>query len=411
MPSFTLYQKYTREKVHHTFCPSEKFTPQSGTWGLHGIVHIKGTDDFVFFVTLGSKQAGHQFIETITPDGILSWQSQPHQSLSSSVIRTLIQHDAARNHIYLFFRQNTRQNSYLYLGQLAYVNHDPEKECPVNFQWQILHWDPPEKVRRLCMLPSAVSEQTQRQGNYYSWEIPNDRVAIKLTDLSVFRYRGSGIPKKARWFWGVDHWEGKEEKELLFLWEDASYKATVRLQNGRTRLFWHGDLAQKLQAYCPEGDSFTPAQFPFLRFSKCGQDAYELTLLGFEHLETDIALEGETFSDATSAPSLEGAGKKSYATRYERDPKNRKACIKIHGTKCAVCGFDFEKTYGPWGRDYIEVHHLIPLSQMQGESLVNPATEMKPLCSNCHRMVHRKKDQILSIEELQAMLRKNREPF
>ena len=30
---------------------------------------------------------------------------------------------------------------YSYLGKLAYVSHDNERECPVYFKWQILDWD------------------------------------------------------------------------------------------------------------------------------------------------------------------------------------------------------------------------------------------------------------------------------
>ena len=45
----------------------------------------------------------------------------------------------------------------------------------------------------------------------------------------------------------------------------------------------------------------------------------------------------------------EGKKRVSYVTTYERSNKNRNAAIKIHGTKCLICGFDFEKTYGEIG--------------------------------------------------------------
>lgn len=35
--------------------------------------------------------------------------------------------------------------------------------------------------------------------------------------------------------------------------------------------------------------------------------------------------------------------------------------LLIHGTVCQACEFDFEKTYGEIGRDYIEVHYVKPL--------------------------------------------------
>ena len=81
-----------------------------------------------------------------------------------------------------------------------------------------------------------------------------------------------------------------------------------------------------------------------------------------------------------------------YTTQYERDPKNRSDAVKIHGTVCQACGFDFEKTYGEIGKDYIEVHHIKPLCEREGAEGVNAATDLICVCANCHRMIHRRKD-------------------
>lgn len=96
----------------------------------------------------------------------------------------------------------------------------------------------------------------------------------------------------------------------------------------------------------------------------------------------------------------EGKKLKYYSTRYERDPKIRIAAIKYHGVKCAVCGFDFEKTYGEIGRDFIEVHHKKPLSSYIEEIEIDPQNDLVCLCSNCHSMIHRKQNKILTVEEL-----------
>ena len=36
--------EYTREDIHSIFSPSTKFTPSTGTWGLHGIVPVPNTN-------------------------------------------------------------------------------------------------------------------------------------------------------------------------------------------------------------------------------------------------------------------------------------------------------------------------------------------------------------------------------
>jgi len=107
-------------------------------------------------------------------------------------------------------------------------------------------------------------------------------------------------------------------------------------------------------------------------------------------------------SPSTSTPSqpepaepqeyekLEGAKHEDTVVRYERDRGNRKECIAHYGYVCQVCGMDFEKTYGELGKNFIEVHHLHPVSQ--GERKVNPIEDLIPLCSNCHSMIHRQED-------------------
>lgn len=401
MPALELYNTYTREDVQRIFCPDDKFTPQSGTWGMQGIIKIKGTKDFVFFVTLGSSQAGHQFAETITSTGMLSWQSQPSQGLSSPIIQMLIEHDHTINDIHLFFRQNRIQNSYYYLGRLAYVTHDPGKERPVYFQWQILNWNPPAFLRDQLAGTSPCEAM-----NCYSWQIQSNQVAIKKTDLSVFRHHGTGIPKQIRGFWDAEMLSPNEPKTVTLIWNHMQFRGYIAKEaHGRTRLFWYSDMAQKLRSSFPNFEELPADRYPYLRFSKQKENCYEIELLDFLSLDYDIAIETKTeFEDVPSLPSCEGAEKRCYTTRYERDPKKRAECIKIHGTKCAACGFDFEKVYGALGRNYIEVHHIVPLSQLNGELPVNPATDMLPLCSNCHRMIHRRKASVLSIQELRDIL-------
>jgi len=94
----------------------------------------------VFFSTEGAQQGTHRFDESITKDGVLSWQSQPRHHLDSKVIQTLIHHNEKTNNIYFFWRK-TKKDKYTYLGKLAYISHDPYKECPVYFKWQIIDWE------------------------------------------------------------------------------------------------------------------------------------------------------------------------------------------------------------------------------------------------------------------------------
>ena len=78
--------------------------------------------------------------------------------------------------------------------------------------------------------------------------------------------------------------------------------------------------------------------------------------------------------------------------------------LKIHGTACLACGFDFNKVYGhTYARSYIEVHHVRSITQ--GIAVPDPAKDLAPLCSNCHSMAHRRKGQVLGVDELRALLK------
>ena len=74
--------------------------------------------------------------------------------------------------------------------------------------------------------------------------------------------------------------------------------------------------------------------------------------------------------------------------RYERNPTNRIICLKKNGYSCSVCGFNFEKRYGELGRHFIHVHHIVPVSQMGSDYVVNPLKDLVPVCPNCHAMLH-----------------------
>jgi hypothetical protein len=145
MKKLKLWNFYSRSDVHQIFSPDTKFTPQSGTWGLQGIIKVPEREgDFVFFVTFGKTQGEHQFDESITVDGVLSWQSQPSQSFESEAIQKLIHHDERVNNIHLFLRAN-KKDEYGYFGTLGYLTHDTQREKPVHFQWQLMDWEAPKE--------------------------------------------------------------------------------------------------------------------------------------------------------------------------------------------------------------------------------------------------------------------------
>lgn len=103
---------------------------------------------------------------------------------------------------------------------------------------------------------------------------------------------------------------------------------------------------------------------------------------------------------------MEGAIRVSQVQRRERNPRNRLLCLRIHGSRCAVCGADPSAVYGEAG-NVIEVHHIQPLSLEDGPRPYNPETDLIPLCPTCHRAAHTRRPIPWSPDELRALLSSN----
>lgn len=101
----------------------------------------------------------------------------------------------------------------------------------------------------------------------------------------------------------------------------------------------------------------------------------------------------------------EGATKQVLVNAYERNAQARRACIRHYGLNCSVCGFNFERVYGELGIGLIHVHHLQPLSEASGEYELDPIRDLRPVCPNCHAIIHRRKPPY-TIEEIKALLQR-----
>lgn len=102
---------------------------------------------------------------------------------------------------------------------------------------------------------------------------------------------------------------------------------------------------------------------------------------------------------------LEGAVRTVTVNVFERDPNARRKCIAQWGTRCVVCSFDFGEHYGELGAGFIHVHHLRPLAEIGERYELNPIADLRPVCPNCHAMLHRRQP-TLTIEQLLAFMQR-----
>jgi len=121
-------------------------------------------------------------------------------------------------------------------------------------------------------------------------------------------------------------------------------------------------------------------------------------------LEMDFSINNENSEDFPEGRIVERIHKSR-----ERNSKVIKIAKQNYKTKygkltCQICEFDFEANYGEVGIDYIEGHHTIPVSSMNFDDKTKPE-DIAMLCSNCHKMVHRRRPW-LSMEQLSGLVLK-----
>jgi 5-methylcytosine-specific restriction protein A len=178
----------------------------------------------------------------------------------------------------------------------------------------------------------------------------------------------------------------------------------VLLDADRQAIFPRGRLDQGNLASMHWDSQVSGTSIPFEVAS--GLESEWTRFLAGMNVVQQHTVEAHVLSEEVEEPHryLEGAVKTTTVNAYERDPQARRACIANHGLSCSICGFNFEATYGDIGIGYIVVHHLRPLSEISQEHELDPVWDLRPVCPNCHAMIHSKRP-AYTIEEIKARLR------
>lgn len=190
------------------------------------------------------------------------------------------------------------------------------------------------------------------------------------------------------------------------IWKDGIYP--VRFNFEVVNRYENYPLASLMEIFSKENlDVFRRSMIPPVKTRTLDQKHINFDKLGITLVQTEFtdkvvddlnAMEYET-------EYFEGNKKQRFTNYYERNPELRAKAIAIHGTTCMACDFNFEHFYIERGKGFIEVHHTKLVSELGGSTKVDPKDDLIVLCSNCHRMIHRKKDNVLSLEELRGILK------
>ncbi len=219
---------------------------------------------------------------------------------------------------------------------------------------------------------------------------PGDRVFLTKVGTTPKGIIGSGRVVSEPFL--SPHWSGEDKEVPRVLIE-----FDVLLNPGKDNILTLdllnvGNLKKQLWTPQSSGISIKPdviheleeEWFEFLRANNIGLNAV-----------SDVAESTRNF--------VEGSVSQILQTRYERNPYARNLCLMHYGYTCEVCKFNFEKFYGNIGYRFIHVHHLTQISTIGKKYNINPVEDLRPVCPNCHAMLH-KRNPPLSIEELRVII-------
>lgn len=113
-----------------------------------------------------------------------------------------------------------------------------------------------------------------------------------------------------------------------------------------------------------------------------------LRRLGFEVVGRKIDEATVQLPEEVPGDLWEGGRKQVSVNAYERNVKARTRCIEAHGSKCAICSFEFGAIYGDEFSGFIHVHHKVPLAEIGERYKVDPVEDLIPVCANCHAVLH-----------------------
>lgn len=174
----------------------------------------------------------------------------------------------------------------------------------------------------------------------------------------------------------------------------------------------NGLVESRINLATAEVHQFTPSEEPMSTL-RVGHETWwlEIDIVGDTVSEYENARNIDFMFDRTPIPedsSLEeGEACSVVENVYERNKEARIRCIHHYGAYCQICGFSFSKTYGMIGNGFIHVHHIVPISEIRKNYVVDPIRDLIPVCANCHAMIHRRQP-VLSILELREIVERNR---
>lgn len=246
-------------------------------------------------------------------------------------------------------------------------------------------------LEKIYDVPFDVSERNDLGDQCYIIKPHNDEnelFSITVRFKNRIRLIIEVVPEKYAAFSIKDMAASTIEKKRMF----SEYARQLNIKRAKTEFYINGTIC----------DVLSPDTWPTdwnnyrLRVSRSPICAENEDLNEAEVASSWAAIVIGMFMSLLEVISLddskyaEGGVKRTEVNRYERNPINRELCLASNGYTCKICGFNFEEHYGEYGRHFIHVHHIIPVSYNETSYYLDPVKDLIPVCPNCHAMLHHK---------------------
>lgn len=309
-------------------------------------------------------------------------------------------------------------------------------------------------------LLSAIVVTGKKPGSGFFWLAKDLNLQNSQTDEEFFQaelrkahkyWQGNGEDTTKTQYWLENYWPTESERQSLGVWFHKKKKFSSKdmragdrvifyetrenpdgYKGGAKTIFASGILTDEFQPI-PEGKEnrggkewekirvVTPVIWlppkegvplnrlkeTFPPFKGWVRQGFKLSKENFTILELMLREKEQEDVKNEDLAYKEGAESKVVQTARERNPKLRQAAILKYGKRCMVCALNFDEFYGPdISHGYIEVHHEKALSESFGEREIH-LNDVKVVCSNCHRMIHRTK-KMMDWEQLKEHVNQRR---
>lgn len=252
-----------------------------------------------------------------------------------------------------------------------------------------------------------------RRDSYYSWTVLTPSACIKSLDKSAFLYRGTGIPRDVINNFGIEYLGKGKKIEIDLIYNNKTYEGRIEIDkqnNPRCRLFWKQDLSKILNNTFPvyydavlKHKDLKLLEKPQMKFERIGDAIFIINLLidknskkvdyhSFNELITNLnnqVIKSKSDYQEERIKRLSESNPRPIAITVKTTVFNRNPDVIVEVLErakgiCERCSKPAPFIRTSDGTPYLEVHHIVPLSE-GGEDTIENAIAV---CPNCHRELH-----------------------